>query len=158
MTPVGKIPRYGTRQTCQPKIWSGSNYLKGLAARRTKIYQFYLGLASLCFRPNQGKVFRRSKDCLYHLVKANFFSALFFFSIVAMIAWKEAPKLESAILWTQVTAPLPSGLSGVPTVRGGPGLGGRSFGLCWNSGQNDLHIEFQVLLLPCFHRKQTGAQ
>ena len=64
--------------------------------------------------------------------------------------------LESAILRTQVTAPLPSGLSGVPSVRGGPGVGGRSFGLCWNSGQNDLHIEFQVLLLPCFHRKRTA--
>jgi hypothetical protein len=45
--------------------------------------------------------------------------------------------------------PLPhrAGSPGSPSVRGGPRLNGRSFGLCWNSGQNDLHIEFQVLLL-----------
>ena len=53
--------------------------------------------------------------------------------------------------------PLPHrvGSTGSPYVRGGPRLNGRSFGLCWNSGQNDLHIEFLVLL-P-LHRLQIVA-
>ena len=64
--------------------------------------------------------------------------------------------LESAILRTKgLTAPPPSGLYRIPYVRGGPRLHGRSFGLCWNSGQNDLHIEFLVLL-P-LHRLQIVA-
>ena len=42
------------------------------------------------------------------------------------------------------------GSTGSSYVKGRPAparLNGRSFGLCWNSGQNDLHIEFLVLLL-----------
>ena len=105
-------------------------------------------------------------------LNVKFLSFLMNFQLLSSVFWKSilgpflGPTLDNCVVgrlkniykkWKsflgkkfcskKLTALLLRGVSGVPQCSGRPRTNGRSFGLCWNSGQNDLHIEFQVLLL-----------